>query len=103
MYFFFIAGIIFCVSLLASSVSEIDRINRNVIVLFIPNRKTIVIANKTISRLHKLHMSMRGGKHEKVCHKNPILNSHTPTKNSVVSMNKTTFIFFNFKGIDVVR
>ena len=70
MYFFFIAGIICGVSLLASTVSEIDRINRNAIVLFIPNRKTAIIAIKTISRLHKLHMSMRGGKYEKVCNEN---------------------------------
>ena len=71
---FFIVGIICDVSLLASSVSKIDRINRNVIVLFISNRKTVIITIETISRLHKLHMSMRGGKHEKVCHKNRILN-----------------------------
>ena len=71
---FFIVGIICDVSLLASSVSKIDRINRNVIVLFISNRKTVIITIETIARLHKLHMSMRGGKHEKVCHKNRILN-----------------------------
>ena len=76
---FFIVGIICDVSLLASSVSKIDRIYRNVVVLFISNRKTVIIAIKTISRLYKLHMSVRGGKHEKVCHKNRILNLHTPT------------------------
>ena len=100
---FCILGIICDVSLLASNVSKIDRINRNVIVLFISNRKTVIIAIKTISRLYKLHMSMRGGKHEKVCYRNRILKLHTPTINPVICMNKTTFIFLTLKGIDVVR
>ena len=96
---FFIVGIICDVSLLASSVSKIDRINRNVIVLFIPNRKTIVIAIKTISRLHKLHMSMRGGKHKKVCHKQRKFLIELIT----VSIIENTLTFLTLKGIDVVR